>query len=326
MPDPKISHADLAAFADRVVNLPKAIADEKRKQVNTLRERLAAHVAKNPGFALVKMLHAGSVAKGTALRTFNDFDVAVYVRKDDAPTAEAELIEWIADRLREAYGGLIDPSQIEAGTHCVTITFKDSGTKVDVVPVLYDDDPNDCGYLIAKDTGDRLLTSVRRHLDFVRQRKNDCPDDWAQVVRFVKWWAREQKLRDGQFRFKSFMIELVCAYLLDKHIVTFDDYTVALEGFFDYVVRTELTERIAFTDFYAASALPKTRIGTIEVFEPVNPANNVARLYDTLDQKRIVQAAEAALDAITEAGYATTKAQAVECWQVVLGGRFKGSA
>jgi hypothetical protein len=326
MPDPKISHDDLVTFADRVVNLPREIAGEKRKQVNTLRERLTKHIAENPGFSLVKMLHAGSVAKGTALRTFNDFDVAVYVKKDDAPIKEAELLQWMAARLREAYGGLIDPSQIEVGTHCVTITFKASGTKVDVVPVLYEGDANDCGYLIAKDTGDRLLTSVRLHLDFVRARKNACPDDWAQVVRFVKWWAREQKLSDKQFRFKSFMVELVCAYLLDKDIVTFDDYPAALEGFFDYVVRTELAERIAFTDFYVASALPKTRIGMIEVFDPVNPDNNVARLYDAVDQKRIVQAAEAALDAITEAGYATTKAQAIECWQVVLGGRFKGSA
>ncbi|XVQ86420.1 CBASS oligonucleotide cyclase [Microbispora siamensis] len=326
MPDWNVLHADLAAFADRVVNLPREIAKEKRKQVNTLRERLTVHIAKNPGFSLVKMLHAGSVAKGTALRTFNDFDVAVYVRKDDAPNDEAELIAWIADRLRQAYAGLIDPSQIEPGTHCVTITFKSSGTKVDVVPVLYEGDPDDCGYLIAKDTGDRLLTSVRRHLDFVRRRKNDCPDDWAQVVRFVKWWAREQKLRDNDFRFKSFMAELICAHLLDEDVVTFDDYTVALEGFFDYLVRTELTERIAFTDYYANSALPKSRIGTIEIFDPVNPDNNVARLYESVDQKRIVQAAEAALDAITEARYATTKAQAVECWQVVLGSRFKGAA
>ncbi len=326
MPDPKISHADLVAFAGRVVNLPREIAEEKRRQVNILRERLTKHIAENPGFSLVKMLHAGSVAKGTALRTFNDFDVAVYVKKDDAPTAEAELLEWMAARLREAYGLLIDPSQIEVGVHCVTITFNGTGTKVDVVPVLYEGDANDCGYLIAKDTGDRLLTSVRLHLDFVRARRNACPSDWAQVVRFVKWWAREQYMRDVQFRFKSFMIELVCAYLLDKGGVAFEDYTVALEGFFDYVVRTELTERIAFTDYYAASALPKTRIGTIEIFDPVNSSNNVARLYDSVDQKRIVQAAEAALDAITEAGYATTEAQAIECWQVVLGGRFKGSA
>lgn len=326
MPGPKISHDDLVAFADRAVNLPRVIADEKRKQVNTLRERLAKHIAENPGFSLVKMLHAGSVAKGTALRTFNDFDVAVYVKKDDAPGTEADLLRWMAARLREAYGALIDPSQIEVGVHCVTISFKGTGTKVDVVPVLYEGDANDCGYLIAKDTDEPLLTSVRLHLDFVRARKSACPGDWAQVVRLVKWWAREQQLSDGQFRFKSFMIELVCAHLLDKGAVAFQDYTVALEGFFDYVVRTELTERIAFTDNYAAAALPKARVGVIEVFDPVNPENNVARLYDSVDQKRIVQAAETALDAITEARFATTMPQAVECWQLVLGSRFKGPA
>ena len=327
MPDPKISHADLLAFAGRVVNLPKPIADEKRKQVNTLRERLTQHIAKNPGFALVKMLHAGSVAKGTALRTFNDFDLAVYVRKADAPTEEAELIDWLADRLREAYGALIDPSQIQPGTHCVTVTFKSSGTKVDVVPVLYEGAPDDVGFLIAKDSGDRLLTSVRLHLEFVRTRKTNCPDHWAQVVRLVKWWIREQRARDDDFRFKSFMAELVCAALLDAGKVDFTDYPTALEGFFDYLVRTELTERITFTDYTDdATAFPADRVGAIEVFDPVNPENNVARLYDAADRDRIAAAAETALDAITEASYATTQAQAVECWKVVLGNRFTGSA
>ena len=89
----------------------------------------------------------------------------MYVKKDDAPTAEAELLGWMAARLREAYGGLIDPSQIEVGTHCVTITFKDSGTKVDVVPVLYEGDANDCGYLIAKDTGDRERCYLHIHCE-----------------------------------------------------------------------------------------------------------------------------------------------------------------
>ena len=38
----------------------------------------------------------------------------------------------------------------------------------------------------------------------------------------------------------------------------------------------------------------------------------------------MVAAAEEALDAITEAKYATTKAQAIDCWQVVFGTSFKG--
>src|SRR5258708_35222529 len=130
MRDRKISHADLVAFAGRVVNLPREIAEEKRRQVNILRERLTKHIAENPGFSLVKMLHAGSVAKGTALRTFNDFDVAVHVKKADAPTPEAELLEGMAARLREAYGLPIDPVQIQARAALASLHINRHSTRV----------------------------------------------------------------------------------------------------------------------------------------------------------------------------------------------------
>jgi tRNA nucleotidyltransferase (CCA-adding enzyme) len=313
----------LVFFADRKVNLPREVAQGHRDQVNTLRERLELHIDENPGFSLVKMLHAGSVAKGTALRTVNDLDVAVYVRKDDAPTDEAELVGWMAERLREAYGKLINPDQIQPGTHCVTITFKGSGLSVDVVPVLYEGDPDDRGYLIAKDTGDRLLTSVRLHLRFIRARKNTHPDDYAQVVRFLKWWARQQKLTNPAFKCKSFMVELLVVHLADQGL-DLSSYPEALEEVFGYVVKTGLAERIAFTDFYPAAKLPGPTGAAIEIVDPVNPTNNIAHQYSTVERDRIVEAADEALGAITEARYATTKAQAVACWQLVLGPSFQG--
>jgi tRNA nucleotidyltransferase (CCA-adding enzyme) len=316
----KITHDDVEAFAGRVVNLPRATVNEEREQVNRLRARLTAHIAKHPDFSLVKMLHGGSVAKGTALRNILDHDVAVYVRLADAPRAGAELVDWLADRLRDAYGGWIDSSQIEATTHCVNIHFKSSGIDIDVVPVLYKGDPDDRGYLISKIDGTPLLTSVRLHLDFVHARKRACPTDWAQVVRLVKWWVHQQ---GADFRFKSFMVELLCAHLLDTGKIVFDDYVAALDGFFDWILRTELSERVAFSDYYKASALPR-RADVIEIFDPVNPENNVARLYTEKDQQRIVEAAARASDAITEARHATTRAQAIECWKIVLGDRFRG--
>jgi tRNA nucleotidyltransferase (CCA-adding enzyme) len=323
--EPIIAHDNLDAFAARAVNLPREVAQGHRDQVNTLRERLERHIDENPGFSLVKMLHAGSVAKGTALRTVNDLDldVAVYVRKDDAPSGEAELVDWMAERLREAYGKLINPDQIQPGTHCVTITFVGSGLSVDVVPVLYEGDADDRGYLIAKDTGDRLLTSVRLHLRFIRARKNAHPDDYAQVVRFMKWWARQRKLADPAFKFKSFMVELLVAYLADQG-VDLTNHPQALEDVFGYIVKTGLAERIAFTDFYSAAMLLGPTGAAIEIFDPVNPSNNVAYRYSTVERDRIVEAADEALGAITEARYATTKAQAVACWQVVLGPSFRG--
>jgi hypothetical protein len=319
--EPIITHDDLVGFAARAVNLPREVAQSHRDQVNTLRERLELHIDENPGFSLVKMLHAGSVAKGTALGTVNDLDVAVYVRKDDAPTGEAELVGWMAERLREAYGKLINADQIQPGTNCVTITFVGSGLSVDVVPVLYEGDPDDRGYLIAKDTGDRLLTSVRLHLRFIRARKHAHPDDYAQVVRFVKWWARQRKLAAPAFKCKSFMVELLVAHLADQGL-DLTSYPQALEEVFGYIVKTGLAERIAFTDYYPAAKLPGPTGAAIDIVDPVNPANNIAYRYSTAERDRIVEAADGALGAITEARYATTKAQAVACWQVVLGPSF----
>ena len=212
---------------------------------------------------------------------------------------------------------------MQPGPHCATITFKGTGTIVDVVPVLYEGAANDCGYLVSKETGERLLTSVSLHLEFVRGRKKRCPDDWSQVIRFVKWWAKQHKDADPDFKFKSFMAELIAAQLLDTG-VAFGDHRAALDAFFEYVVRTELRDQIAFTDYIPASQVPARGEAAIEILDPVNVDNNVAQRYTDVDRKRIVNAAEAALDAITEASYATTKAQAVQCWQAVFGTSFRG--
>ena len=82
---PQIAHRDLVAFADEKVNLKQSEVDDQRAQVNRLRGRIEAKIAVSPGYGLVKTLHAGSVAKGTALRNVNDRDLAVYVKAEQAP-------------------------------------------------------------------------------------------------------------------------------------------------------------------------------------------------------------------------------------------------
>lgn len=321
--DDFVGHADLAAFAANKVNLPPEDAAAGRQRVNTLRDRLTEHIATNPDFDLVKMLHAGSVAKGTALRTANDMDLAVYVRDAAAPD-DSQLVSWLVDRLREAYQNYLEPDQIQAGTHCATVTFKSGAIRnVDVVPILCEDDEEDFGFLIAKDTGDRLLTSVRLHLDFVRGRKQLHPAHYAQVIRLVKWWIRQQRHLDDDFRFKSFMAELIVTHLVDVGL-PLASYPDALERVFSYFVTSGLQERVAFDDYYKPSALPAPTGASMEVFDPVNADNNVAFRYTESDRVRIVTAAEDALSAIVEARYSTTKSRAVERWQIVLGPSFHG--
>src|SRR4051794_38804578 len=88
----EVTQTDLATFADDRVNLKRADRDKYREQVANLRDRLATYIAEHPGIGLVKLLMSGSLAKGTALSTINDVDVAMYVKNDGAPNELAKLL------------------------------------------------------------------------------------------------------------------------------------------------------------------------------------------------------------------------------------------
>jgi len=318
-----VGHAEVKAFAEDRVNLPVDKAAVYRNQVKALRERLERKIDADPNYGLVKMLHAGSVAKGTALRNVHDLDAAVYVKAGEAPTGgDGQLVPWLAERLFEANTNM-GRDQFVENQHCVTVSFKGTGLDVDVVPVLYEGGADDRGYLVRKHTGDRVLTSITLHLRFIRDRKTKYGPDFAQLIRLTKWWKRMVNDRDEDFRFKSFMIELLWAHLADEGL-SLSDYPKALERFFAYIVKTELDDQVSFTDFYRFGDIPARSGAAIEVLDPVNTANNVAVLYNGTDRSRIVTAAHQALDALNEGRFAPNKGREVECWQGILGPTFKG--
>lgn len=319
-----VQHEVLARFAQDHVNLPADRVRDYRAQGNRMREKLEKHIAAHPDYALVKMLNAGSVAKGTALATTGDMDLAVYIKRAAVPEGNEELVTWLLARLKEAYPTLAD-DQFVARDHCVQLQFRSSNlVDVDVVPVLYDGEADNVGCLIVNGTGDRVITSVSRHVEFVRKRKGGSPSDFAQVVRLLKWWTGELKERDPDFRFKSFMVELICAHLIDGG-VGFSDYVDATEAFFAYIVETGLQERIAFADYYPASDLPARTGAEIEIVDPINPDNNVAVSYTRTHREKIVAVALDAHEALADAAYATTKGRAVEDWRDILGPTFAGA-
>jgi hypothetical protein len=324
MPVESLSHlanSDLVQFADTVVNLKRDDAKKYRDQVGRVEDKVNGFIKTHPDYGLVKMLRSGSLAKGTALSTLNDIDVAVYIQADKEPRgSEALVLDWLAQKLRDAYP-MKDPDDIKPVRHVVRIHFRGTGLDVDVGPVHYDGAPDDKGFLIERHTGKRVLTSIPLHLKFIRVRKEKTPDHFAQVVRFVKWWTRERQKEDQQFRFKSFLAEMLCAHLMDIGR-PMTPYAEALEGFFSFVAKSQLRPRIFFDDYYSASELPQSTTGIIEVFDPVNPNNNVAADYTDADRKRIIEASTTALEAIAAARYATTRTRALECWRRVLGPGF----
>src|SRR3954469_15612387 len=98
-----VDHANIVRFADDRVNLKRDDATELREQANRLRDRLESYLSDHPDFDLRKMLLSGSLAKGTALKSISDIDVACYVSSDSAPHKVSDLIDWLAKKLESAF-------------------------------------------------------------------------------------------------------------------------------------------------------------------------------------------------------------------------------
>lgn len=315
-----VDHADIARFAQERVNLPKEKADEYRAQVKRLREKLENYLSEHPDFTLKKMLLSGSLAKGTALRTLNDIDVACYISGANAPHEVMALLSYLAERLRTAFPNF-SPDQVKPQTYSVTVSFRGTGLDVDVVPILYNGHPQWYGNLVSQDDGSLLETCIPRHLEFIRNRKQRQETHFAQVVRLAKFWICHVKREQEKFKFKSFMVELVLAHLADQGL-SLSDYPEALQHLFTYLAKTDLRKRIVFSDYYDAQTVGALS-ERVQIIDPVNAKNNAARLYTDEQATAIVNAAMDAGDAIDAALTATTKADTVRQWQRVLGPTFQ---
>jgi hypothetical protein len=121
------------------------------------------------------------------------------------------------------------------------------------------------------------------------------------------------------------MLELLWIHLADSGLAL-NDYVRALEQFFVFIVNGGFAGQIAFTDFHPASELPSRGNAAIQILDPVNFDNNVAKRYKAQDRDLLIAAAQEALDAISTAYYEPANGQAVELWQDVLGTGFKAAA
>lgn len=314
-----VDHSDIVQFAQDRVNLPKEEADEHRAQARRLREKLEGYLQEHSDFSLKKIMLSGSLAKGLALRSLNDIDMACYISGADTPSDIQALLKYLAERLRKAFPNFSE-DQVKPQTYSVLVSFRGSGLDIDVVPILYTGDPDWYGNLVSQDDGSLLKTNIPFHIEFTRKRKNANETDYAQVIRLAKYWVRNIKRENEAFRFKSFMVELIFAHLADQG-VDLSDYPEALQHFFTFIARTNLRTKIIFPDYYDPNKAPKYS-EPVQIIDPVNYDNNVSRLYTASQAEAVVAAALDAGDAIDAALTAPTKGQTVYYWQKVFGPAF----
>jgi tRNA nucleotidyltransferase (CCA-adding enzyme) len=302
------------------VNLPKDKANEYRAQARRLREKLDGYLGEHPDFALKKMLLSGSLAKGTALRSLNDIDVACYISGANAPSDVSKLLEYLTDKLRRAFPNF-SADQIQPQTYSVTVSFRGSGLDVDVVPILYNGDSQWYGNLVSQDDGSFLETSIPLHLEFIRKRKGIQEKHFTQVIRLAKFWIKNVKRERKDVRFKSFMIEMILSHLCDQGL-DFGDYPEALQHFFSYIASSNMRKKVVFYDYYKSTEVGSF-IEPVQIIDPVNAKNNVSQLYTNSQADAIVEAALDAGDAIDAALAAPTKHETVYYWQKVFGSSFQ---
>ena len=212
----------------------------------------------------------------------------------------------------------------------LVVTMHGTGLKIDVAPVLYEGEPDDRGHLVTR-TGDRVLTSVTLHKEFLSKRRALAGAEYKEFIRLVKAFVHRAKIEAAasgpELRFKSFLVELIVAHLWDSgwlgKPLAITDYPRAFEQFLAYVVMTELKEPIIFTDYYPASDI-EASYDPVQVWDPVNPENNVTRGYTDYDRQRLVQRCSDALDQINIASAATNKTAAVAAWKTLFGPTFPG--
>lgn len=326
-----VSHTTLARYADDKVNVPPDKAQARREQVAHLRRRLETHIAEHPDYDVVKMRGSGSVAKHTAIRAASDTDVAAYVRASAVGGLTADeggLLKWLRDRCVEVYGKTKVADDFVISHHAVGITMRGSGLKIDVAPVLYDGEPYDRGYLVTN-TGDRVLTSVTQHLEFLNTRSKRAGAEYKELIRLVKAFiarAKTEAASIGQeLRFKSFLAELIVAHLWDDgwngEDLAIKDYPRAFEQFLGYIVATQLQQPIIFNDYYRARDVPKST-APVQVWDPVNPDNNVTGSYSDADRQLLVSRCAMALDQVNWAAMAPFKQDSVIAWRTLFGPTF----
>jgi hypothetical protein len=230
------------------------LSDEEYRVLRSLRDRIQALLSKlegNPRF-----YYAGSYGKKTIIRERYDLDIVIYWPQTTQYTIKG-IYDGVGTQLKTEW------QYVNSKTVSWEIPFQ-GGLHIDVVPGRALDDTYQEANLYRTDTGTTLKTSIKTHIDTVR---NSGRRD---AIRLLKLW-RERK----QVPFKkSFLLEMM-----------------TIEG----------SKGISDLPGQVWSALQYIRdnIETAQVKDPANSNNSLSDDISASDKCRIKSIAQSTLSAKT---------------------------
>lgn len=230
------------------------LTEREYETLRGYRERIQALLSGfdgNPRF-----YYAGSYGKKTIIREKYDLDIVIYWPKD-SQYAIKDIYDAVGKQLKTKW------QSVNSKTVCWEIPF-DGGFHIDVVPGRALDDNYQEANLYRTDTGATLKTSIKTHIDIVR---NSGRRD---AIRLLKLW-RERK--QAPFK-KSFLLEMM-----------------TIEGSKGVA---DLPGQV-----WAALQYIRDNIETVQVKDPANSNNSLSDDIPSSHKQQIKNVARSTLDSST---------------------------
>ncbi|HWN68720.1 MAG TPA: CBASS oligonucleotide cyclase [Haliangium sp.] len=312
--------------------------DDIRKQANDIRERVKGQ-AERDGLVIRSTPSAGSFAKRTGLRRHITGGSDVEGLDVDLPfvvsprTRRDEELTSLLDRF-ERYAAATYPStERERTRSAVRLRFKAARLSYELVPMLATEDRD--RQILIRASGERVETSVQKHVDFVRRRTQDSNElpgrvKFNECVRLLKWWREFRIDHVGlpePLRPSSMLIELLCAHAYDALRVEATYATTLLRWLQHMASAVRGRTRVVFADFVSPAELERAR-GAAEwdVLDPVNPSNNIVARWSRQDIDKLsdwLTQACSDLDAAMRASVAGKDAESLRHLVALFGTPFK---
>jgi hypothetical protein len=309
-----LNNSELCYHDANVLRLPADKRKEYHAQVDRLVAELSRTVREKTEIKITKVVKAGSFAKFTILRKTSadpvDVDVVFYI---SGRSVDKETLQGLNDTL---YGLLVgiypnkDVEDFEIQRKAATVSFVRSGLSVDIVPVIEDENKPGYGWQFDLHDGSTMQTCAPCQIKFVRDRKNN-DKDFRTLVRLAKKWRNHAELK----ALKSFVIELIMAYILDTEGKT-GSVEQRFRRFLLYIAQSGLKEKIQFPENVAPFG---SFSNPVVILDPVYSLNNVASRITEAERVEIVAAAQSAW----EAAHFASAEDDNEVWKELFGPRFR---
>ena len=220
---PKQFYADLLSKINVPAEDMEAARERRRELQRTLERNVGAHIPGTDSFG------AGALAQATQIKPLNDVDVVVRTPHalnswiDNPLQAMLDVKSWIENDIKGVY---------ELSTHAIKITFPDEEFTADVVVGVKHKEKGIHLPHCPKDEPHRWIRSdPAGHRDLVLGRNTAFKafpgqSIFSKQIRILKWWNREQQLRDDLERkpLASFHVTALALEILTTPL-SFEEWT-----------------------------------------------------------------------------------------------------